>query len=290
MSRLLPALAAPLMISTASSALAAPLEAPLTNQAAVLSYEIEVTGTSGGKPLRQRLLVETPVFARASGAVNLFDGFTDAQNEEIAAMSAATTSEGDSTADMLEINRKVEEMGAACGAGESPSCAAARERYQAAEQRLAVRGARIAEAQTAVVRRDEDDHRFLTFAAGEMSTDCGIVRYEHQLGERKASGAFPDPKLPYSGELACQTMAVLDRRDGALALQMSPATIGLSDGTQVIDLLRLVSAPGLKLGALHISLTLPPQPTAGAAADYVGSKSLEAGGLRYTFRWKLRRK
>ena len=141
MSRLVFTIAAPLLAALASAAAAAPLEGPLTNQSAVLNYEIEVTGTSGGKPLRQRLMVETPVFAREADAMNpLARDFTESQNQEIAEMSAAMSSGGDGTSEMLEANRLLEAMMGACNGGEGPACVTARARYQAHEQRMAEHG------------------------------------------------------------------------------------------------------------------------------------------------------
>jgi len=289
MSRLVSALAVPLLAGLASAAAAAPLEASLTNQSATLSYEIEVTGMSGGKALRQRLMVETPVFAREADALNpLGHDLTQSQNEEIAAMAAATAGASDGTAEILEANRLLEAMMSVCTAGEGPACAAARSRYQAVEQRMAEHGAATARAQAAVVRRDEDDHRFLTFAAGENGAGCGTVRYEHQLGERRIAGVYPDANSPESGLIACQTMAVLDRRDGSLALQMSPATLNPGDA-RIVDLQRLQGVAGLKFGALRMSLILPLQPTAGPEKNYSGARTIQAGGLSYTFRWTLKR-
>ncbi len=250
MSRLVFTIAAPLLAALASAAAAAPLEGPLTNQSAVLNYEIEVTGTSGGKPLRQRLMVETPVFAREADAMNpLARDFTESQNQEIAEMSAAMSSGGDGTAEMLEANRLLEAMMGACNGGEGPACVTARARYQAHEQRMAEHGAQAA-AQSAVVRRDDDNHRFLTFVAGANGDECGVVRYEHQLGEHRIAGVYPDPNSPDAGLVACQTMAVLDRRDGAIALQMSPATLKL-DRARIVDLQRLQGVGDLEFGALR---------------------------------------
>lgn len=289
LSRALPLLAAPLLAAFAGAAAAAPLEAPLTGQSAVLHYEIEVAGVSGGKPLRQRLIVETPVYARESGAFHpLARDYTEGQNAEIKAMSDATVSAGDGTAAMLEANRLIEAMEGACAGGENPGCAAARARYQAVEQQLSARGAAIAEAQAAVVHRDEDDHRFLTYAAGGNGTGCGSVRYEHQLGERKTASIYPEAGGPDAALVACMTMVVLDRRDGSIALQMSPATLK-TDNARIIDLERLQGVQDLKFGALRMSVSLPMQPTAGPDRDYAGARTIKAGGLSYTFRWTLKR-
>ena len=288
MSRLVFTIAAPLLAALASAAAAAPLEGPLTNQSAVLNYEIEVTGTSGGKPLRQRLMVETPVFAREADAMNpLARDFTESQNQEIADMSAAMSSGGDGTAEMLEANRLLEAMMGACNGGEGPACVTARARYQAHEQRMAEHGAQAA-AQSAVVRRDDDNHRFLTFVAGANGDECGVVRYEHQLGEHRIAGVYPDPNSPDAGLVACQTMAVLDRRDGAIALQMSPATLKL-DRARIVDLQRLQGVGDLEFGALRLSIRMPPQPTAGPDKDYAGASTYRAGGFSYTIRWRLKR-
>lgn len=289
MSRLVFTIAAPLLAALASAAAAAPLEGPLTNQSAVLNYEIEVTGTSGGKPLRQRLMVETPVFAREADAMNpLARDFTESQNQEIADMSAAMSSGGDGTAEMLEANRLLEAMMGACNGGEGPACVTARARYQAHEQRMAEHGAQAAAAQSAVVRRDDDNHRFLTFVAGANGDECGVVRYEHQLGEHRIAGVYPDPNSPDAGLVACQTMVVLDRRDGAIALQMSPATLKL-DRARIVDLQRLQGVGDLEFGALRLSIRMPPQPTAGPDKDYAGASTYRAGGFSYTIRWRLKR-
>ncbi|CAN7373378.1 hypothetical protein LJR164_002260 [Phenylobacterium sp. LjRoot164] len=286
MFRYLPMLAA----LAAGPAIAAPLEAPLRDQSAILRYEIEVVGRTAGKPLLQRLIVETPVVAKeSSGFHPLARDFTDAQNSEIAAMSEATMSAGDGTADMLESNRLVVAMETACSAGESSGCAAARARFQAAEQRLSDRGAAIAQAQAQVVRRDEDDQRFLTFAPG--SDGCGAVRYEHQLGDVKTAGVYPGPGDPNASLVACMTMVVLDRRDGAIALLMSPATLKL-DQARIIDLERLQGvqeAEGLRFGALRMSVTLPMLPTAGPEHDYAGERTIKTGAFSYRFRWTLKR-
>lgn len=269
------------------------MEAPLTAQSAVLRYEIEVTGQSAGKPLRQRLIVETPVIAKeSSGFHPLARDFTETQNAEIAAMSEATTSAGDGNADMLEANRLIVAMEGACAGGENAACATARARYQAAEQRLSARGAAIAQAQASVVRRDDDDHRFLTFTPGPDG--CGMVRYEHQLGDLKVAGIYPGANDPAVSQIACMTMAVLDRRDGSIALAMSPATLKLDEG-RLIDLERLQGAKGvqdvegLRFGALRMSVTLPMLPTAGPDHDYAGERTIGVGAISYTFRWTLRR-
>ena len=282
-----------LVAAIAGPALASPLEAPLTGQSAVLHYEIEVTGQSAGKPLRQRLIVETPVIAKeSSGFHPLARDFTQAQNSEITAMSEATMSAGDGAADMLDVNRLVVAMESACSGGENASCAAARARFQTAERRLSGRGAAIAQAQAAVVRRDEDDQRFLTFVPGPEG--CGVVRYEHQLGDLKISGIYPEEGGPEAAQIACMTMAVLDRRDGSIALAMSPATLKL-DNARLIDLERLQSAKeiedveGLRFGALRMSVTLPMLPTAGPDHNYAGQRTVRAGAISYTFRWTLKR-
>lgn len=278
----------PVLGALAVPAVAAPLEAPVTNQAAVLSYEIEVTGTQGGAPLRHRIAVRTPVLARESGALNLLGSdFTDSQKAEMADMAATTQGDGDGEAALLEANRLLEAMMTACGSGEeSRACEAARARYQAAERAMADHGARVAEAQAQVRRRDEDDHRFLVFTAGEKGADCGTVDAAYEQGGRKGGLHYPDPAEAYSELAACQTMAVLDRRDGALALQMAPATLKVG-GVRVVDLERLADAPGLRLGALRMSVSLPLQPTAGPEHDYAASRTVQAGSLRYVFRWRL---
>jgi hypothetical protein len=274
----------------ADAAAAAPLETPLKNQAAVLSYEIEVPGAQGGKPMRHHIAVRTPVLARASGPMNLLGSdFTDSQKADMAEISAATQGDGDGVAAMLEANRLLETMLAACGADEgSAACSAARARYQAAEQAMADHGASLAKAQAQVRRRNEDDHRFLAFTAGEDGADCGAVQADYEQGGRKGGLRYPDPAVEYSELTACQTMAVVDRRDGALALQMSPATLK-AGGVVVVDLARLAGAPGLRLGAMRMSVSLPLQPTAGPDVDYAGAKTVQANGLRYVFRWKLER-
>lgn len=274
----------------AASAAAAPLETPLTNQTAVLSYEIEVTGVEGGRPLRHRIAVRAPVLARASGPMNLLGSdFTESQKAEMAEMAAATEGDGDGGAAIQDASRLLETMLAACGADEgAAACAAARARYQAAEQGMRDHGARIGQAQAQVRRRDEDDHRFLAFTAGENGAACGAVTLDYEQGGRKGGRRYPDPAIESSGLLACQTMAVLDRRDGAVALQMAPATLEV-DGVQVVDLERLAGVAGVRLGAMHMSVSLPLQPTAGPDGDYAGAKSVQAGGLRYLFRWKLER-
>lgn len=289
MSRSLPAIAG-LLASFASVAAAAPLQSPLTNQAAVLSYEIEVTGASGGKTLRQSLAVETPVLAREADGINpLAQALTEGQEQQVAEISASMMAAGAEAGinEILEANRLLEAMAGACAGSEGAACAEARARYQASERRMAEHGAEAARTQTEVFQRDEDRYRFLTFAAGERGGGCGVVRYEHQLGERRIAGVYPDPDSPERGLVACQTLAVLDRRDGTVALQMSPATLNIG-GVRIVDLQKLQGVSGLEFGALRMSVRMPPQPTRGPDQDYAGARTVPAGGLSYTFRWRLK--
>ncbi|NEX94963.1 hypothetical protein [Caulobacter sp. 17J65-9] len=273
---------------------AEPLETPLKNQAAVLSYEVEVTGQRGGQAVHDRLVVRTPMFARESGAVNpLGDGFTDSQSAYMADMSAATTGAGggDGTADMLEVNRLLEAMMAACLGNEaSDACAAARARHQAAEQKIADHGASVAAAQAQVRIRDEDNHRFLLFTAGDgPNGGPATVEASYDHGGRKGVVRLPDPALPGADAFSFGDMVVVDRRDGSMALTVQA---GLTlNGLRVVDVEPLVSAPGVKRVALPFSngVSFALQPTAGPDGDYAGTRIVETKGLRYVFRWKLER-
>ena len=79
-----------------------------------------------------------------------------------------------------------------------------------------------------------------------------------------------------------------EAEDGAIALQMSPATLKL-DRARIVDLQRLQGVGDLEFGALRLSIRMPPQPTAGPDKDYAGASTYRAGGFSYTIRWRLKR-
>ena len=275
----------------AAPAAADPTEAALKDQAAVLAYEVEVTGRRGGQAVHDRLTVRTPVFARDSGGMNpLGDGFTESQQAEINAMSAATIGDGDDgTAAILESSRLMEAMVAACVADErAASCRAARDRALAAERRISEHGASVAAAQAQVRRRDEDDHRFLIFMAGEgPSAAPPTVDASYNHGGRTGQLHFPGAD-GFGEAFSAGDMIVLDRRDGSMYLAVQWGQ--LLNGVRFVDVEPLVGAPGVKRVGLPFSsaVTLAgPQPTTGPDGDYAGAKVIEAGGLRYEFRWRL---
>lgn len=275
----------------AAPALADPTEAPLKDQSAVLAYEVEVTGRRGGQAVHDRLTVRTPMFARESGALNVLgDGFTESQQAEMDAMSAATIGDGDDgTAAILESSRLMEAMVAVCAGNEaSGACVAARNRVLAAEQRIADHGAGVAAAQAQVRRRDEDDHRFLMFMAGEgPSAAPATVDASYNHGGRTGQLHFPGAD-GFGEAFSAGDMVVLDRRDGSMYLAVQWGQ--LLNGVRFVDVEPLVGAPGVKRVGLPFSsaVTLAgPQPTTGPDGDYAGAKVIEAGGLRYEFRWRL---
>lgn len=275
------------LLASALPAAAEPRETPLKNQRAILSYEVEVTGKRGGQRVRDRIVVRLPVVAKESAPLNPYaDGFTESQQSMMDEMSAAATSTGggDGTADMLEANRLVEAMMAACLGNEASSgCAAARSRYQAAEQKMADQNARGAAAMAQVRVRDDDQHRFLIFMAGSE----GTIETSYDHDGRKGGVRVQGPIGP-EGELATYgDMFVLDRRDGSLGLSM--LTAGVEKGELVGDVEHLAGHPEIKRLELPWSPTvvLPMQPTAGADQAYAGAKTLRAGELTWTFHWRL---
>lgn len=275
----------------ASPAAADPLEHPLRDQVAVLAYEVEVTGARGGQVVHDRLVVRTPVFARESGGMNpLGDGFTEGQQAEVDAMSAATTGDGDDgTGAIMESNRLMEAMAAACADNEtSAACATARDRVLAAERRIADHGAGVAAAQARVRRDDEDDHRFLIFMAGDgPSAQAVAVEASYQHGARRGARLLPDPS-GVGEAFSAGDMVVVDRRDGSMYLAVQWGL--MLDGERYVDIQPLAGVPGVKRLGLPFSAAVTvagPQPTAGPGGDYAGSRTIEAGGLRYAFRWRL---
>lgn len=275
----------------AGPVLADPVEPPATNQSAVLAYEVEVTGARGGRAVHDRLTVRTPMFARESGALNpLGDGFTEGQQAEMAEMSAATIGDGDDgTAAILESSRLMEAMVAACAANErSATCVTARDRVLAAERRISEHGAGVAAAQAQVRRRDEDDHRFLMFMAGEGPNAAPpTVDASYNHGGRTGQLHFPGAN-GLGEAFSAGDMVVLDRRDGSMYLAVQWGLV--LNGERYVDIQPLVGVPGVKRLGLPFSsaVTLAgPQPTAGPDGDYAGSRTIETGGLRYVFRWRL---
>lgn len=277
----------------AGTASADPLEQPVANQSAVLAYEVEVTGAQGGRTVHDRMSVRTPMFARESGAMNpLGDDFTESQQAEMAEMSAATIGDGDDgEAAILEASRLMDAMVAACAADErSGACVAARDRVLAAERRIADHGATVAAAQAQVRRRDEDDHRFLIYMAGDgPSAAPATVDASYNHGGR--TGALHFPTADGLGEFfSAGDMVVLDRRDGSMYLAVQWGQ--LMNGVHFVDVEPLIGAPGVKRVGLPFSsaVTLAgPQPTAGPDGEYAGAKVIQAGGLRYEIRWRLLR-
>lgn len=294
----LPLCAVAALGALAARASAAPLEAPLKNQLAILSYEVELTGKLHGQSVHDRVSVRTPVFAAESGPLNpLGDGFTESQNAEFQAMGAAAFApgerEGDAEALAIEGSRLIEAMAGVCMPNEaSMGCAEARARWQAHEQLVSNHGATVAAQQAQVRRRDEDDHRFLILMAGAQRAGVGPVptveaTYDH--GGRKGVMRFPDPALPGSENLPVGNIVVLDRRDGSVALSIMVGLV--HNGLHVVDVEPLVGAPGVRRVGLPFSssVDLGLQPTAGSAGDYAGAKTIEVKGLRYQLRWRLER-
>jgi hypothetical protein len=275
------ALCAHLLLAGGSSA-AEPAEAPILTATGTLSYQVEMTG-SGGAPIVHRISVLTPVSSSGSGPQNVLGAaFTDSQQREVDAMSAATIGQGgDGVAAILDLNAALEAMIEACAPPGSSACPAARVRVEHANAVIEDHGAQIADAQGRIVHDDSDDHRFLTFVSGERGQGCGRVEASYQQGGRTGSAS-----LAPSDMATCQTMVVVDRRTGELALTMSPASL-LADGQRIVELTYLKEAPDLRIGGLMISVSLPPQPTAGADRDYAGSKTVEAGGRTFKFSWTL---
>lgn len=275
----------------ATSALASPLEPPLRNQRAVLAYEVEASGLLNGQKIHDRLMVRTTVFAETSGPLNpLAEGFTKSQQAEIDAMSAATGSADEGVAAIQDANRLIEAMAAACVSGEgSPTCAAARARYMAAEQAMRDHGARAARAQDQIDHDDRDDHRFLVFMAGAAPDgDRTIVEASYEHGGRSGTVRLPDPALPGGDAFSAGDIVVVDRRDGAIFLAVQGG-LSLPGRPVIVDIRPLAGAPEIRRLGLPFSaqVTLAPQPTGGATEDFAGQAVIERGGLRYRFRWTL---
>lgn len=258
----------------------AQVEAPIAMATGILVYEVEMSGERAGRPVHHRIRVTSPVSSRGSGPLNLLGyAFTTSQQREIDAMSAATA--GDGEADILAAGAALEQMLAACATPDTVICKTAQARYQTAEATLSAHATATTSAQAAVVHDRSDDHRFLMLMPGEQGQDCGSVDVTFQDGAQQAQAHLPPAEL-----VACQTMAVLDRRTGDLALRMSPATVKVGQ-VRVVDLSPLADTPGIELGALRISLTLPLQPTTFVDGRYSGSRTLQAQGMTYRFTWRL---
>jgi len=258
-----------------------PAETPILSATGTLSYDVEMTGERAGRLVSHRITVTTPVSSRGSGPVNLLgEAFTPSQQAEVEAMSAATS--GDGEADILAAAAALDDMIAVCAVSNGEACRIARARYEAAEAVLSDHAAQASQAQAAVVRDETDDHRFLMLMPGEQGQDCGSVDAVWREGARHGQAHLPPTDLA-----SCQTMAVLDRRTGDLALRMSPATVKI-DQMRVVNLAPLADTAGLKLGALLMSVTLPLQPTELVDGRYAGSRTIEAGGMTYRFNWRLK--
>lgn len=269
-----------------SNVAAAPREAPVGEHAALLSYSITVTGKEGGREVYHKLAVTLPLHTRGSTGLDVLGkGLTQAQETELAERSQALEGAFDEGA-ILAASDALSRMIETCAASEgSAPCRAAQQRYRLAEEKVDEMLAAAGDADAQVVRRDDDDHRFLVFTT-EKSPDCGSVSAEAKTGGKSISARYPDPAVAHSDLLACSTQAVLDRREGRVSILMSPATLTIGREV-VVDLRPLTDVPDLRLGGFHLSATLQDQPARREGAAFTGERTVTSAGLRYRFQWSL---
>jgi len=282
----------------ASIAPAAPRETPIpAGRTGLLEVEIDHRGTVGGRVIDRSMRMALRLVSAETSPVNMLgteaDEDTQAQVAHQQAVGAAMQGGADL---MVAAGKALEEMVAACSADETSAvCAAAKQRYQAANAEIE----RMQSAVQAVEQRGPaltSQHRYQQWSTS-FERGCGTIEaWVRDRGPNTATGNVRLPKgdSPEQRLATCGTTLVLDRRAQRMYLAIQPFNLAMprlirADDHLLIDRGDLDSDAGADVDHWAGTLFLRGQPLQGDERQAKGSATYRsARGMVTTVNWRFR--